>query len=113
MLPILTVSFVIPSMNNGIGAVAADAFLRKLLDPIVTIPSNLESMTFIISTTNLAADQKPCAFFMALGQNVKDGVISNQAYNNYHMLRTLEEAFQLGTLGTHDSENKPILDLWK
>ena len=50
------------------------------------------------------------AFF---GDSVKAGSTSNTFLTNYNLLRTIEDAWDLGTLGRKDSTAQPITDIFR
>ena len=46
------------------------------------------------------------------GNMVKNTIVQ-QRYDFYNMLRTIEDNWQLGTLGLNDATSKPITGIWK
>ena len=47
------------------------------------------------------------------GERVIPGSVSDDRYDHYSLLRTIEEVLGLGTLGQGDSKASPITGIWK
>ncbi|MBI3795276.1 MAG: hypothetical protein HY280_11210 [Nitrospinae bacterium] len=48
-----------------------------------------------------------------LGPMVRAGGTDDTKYNHYSLLRTIEDNFELGTLGREDEKAAPIVSIWK
>ena len=47
------------------------------------------------------------------GDGVVAGSVSDRPWNHYSLLRTIEEAFGLGTLGLQDQRAEPVRGIWR
>jgi hypothetical protein len=47
------------------------------------------------------------------GAGIKAGATSNILYNHYSILRTIEDAFGLGTMADQDEVATPIKEIWQ
>jgi acid phosphatase len=47
-----------------------------------------------------------------LGPMVKKGYRENGCYDEYNVLRTIEDNFGIGTLGAEDEKSAPIVNVW-
>lgn len=52
-------------------------------------------------------------FTLFLGPMVKRGYRENGCYDDYNLLRTIEDNFGIGTLGVEDERSAPIVHVWK
>jgi hypothetical protein len=112
------VSIVIPGLANS-GATTdtstADYELQTLLTPILTNPDTLAQTTVIISTVNAVSsgDVAPEVFTMILGYGVSGiGNTVSTPYQNYNLLRTIEDGLKLGNLGKADATATPMTGFW-
>ena len=110
-------SIVIPSLSGSgatNGMVAAENTLRTIVDPIFLNADGLSQTTIIISTTTNNDINNPELLTMILGNGVSGyGLTNDQEYNHYHLLRTIEDGFNLGQLKQNDSKVDPMLGFWK
>lgn len=86
-------------------------FAAKLEDPQF-LGETLFVVTFDENDARIDSDNNRI-LTVVLGQVVKSGVISQKHYTHYHLLRTVEDVFKLGTLGRQDTQASPIDDIWK
>jgi hypothetical protein len=52
-------------------------------------------------------------FTVFLGPMVKAGYVSDIPTNHYNVLRTIEDNFDLESLGEEDARNGPVMDVWQ
>ncbi|KAI8854705.1 phosphoesterase, partial [Chytridium lagenaria] len=78
------------------------AFLEpKLKDPVYA--DTLFIVTYDESESYLARNQ---VYTVLLGAGIKGkGYVDNTSYNHYSVLKAIEQNFQLGNMGKHDSES--------
>lgn len=101
--------------NNGhdTGIERADSFLRKRFDPLLHDPRFADGTVFIV-TFDEGSDRGPNVVYTVLvGAGVRQGAVSNEWYDHYSLLRTIEEIFGTGTLGRHDDSATAINDVWQ
>jgi phospholipase C len=96
-----------PNIDNdghNTGLSFANDYLAKFLPPL------LENRRFMNGTLIVVTfDEDDYLFFnriycVVLGPMVQPGGKDETTYNHYSLLRTIEDNFQLGTLGRHDKE---------
>jgi hypothetical protein len=98
--------------NTGVGY--ADKWLSRFLPPLLAdkelLKTTLIILTFDEATVGGANGNRLYTLF--LGANVHEGASSEQDYDHYCLLRTIEGIFDLPTLGKHDDRSSPIDDIW-
>ena len=106
------VSFVIPNLQNDMhdGTIAqGDTWLQQNLGDYVTWAKTHNSLLVLTwdEDDNTALNQIPTVI---VGQGVKPGNYTDQI-NHYNVLRTLQDAFGLGTIGASTGA-APITSIW-
>jgi len=111
-------SFYVPNLDNDghdTGIAFADAWLRKTFIHQLINPAFMKDMLFII-TFDEGKVKHPTAsnqiYTLFLGDMVEAKKIEEK-YDFYNMLRTIEDAWGLGTLEANDAKSKPITGIWK
>lgn len=109
-------AFYVPNLKNDghdTGVAYAGNWLTKFLTSIQnTKPDFLKNTLVAITFDEGTNGSSNRIYTLLLGQNVKAGVTSNTKYTHYSLLRTVEDNFELGTLGENDAKANPINDVW-
>ncbi len=109
-------SLYIPDMNNDghdTGIAYADRYFVKTFAPLMKDPRFTQDLLFVV-TFDEGSWVGPNSIYAAMvGPNVKSGYVNLNPYNHYSLLRTVEDAFELGTLGRNDAKARPIQGIWK
>ncbi len=99
-----------------IGARKLDQAVAWLAPFLKRLRANREVMknTLIIVTFDESATlSNNHIFTLFLGPMVKKGYRENGCYDDYNLLRTIEDNFGIGTLGAEDERSAPIVHVWK
>jgi hypothetical protein len=108
-------SYYVPDLNNDghdTGVKFADQWLRKRFSSLLSDPVFMKDTLFIVTFDEGALFRRNKIFTVFLGSQVKSGIKVSTEYNHYSLLRTLEEVFQIGTLGEKDSKAQAIHEIW-
>jgi hypothetical protein len=109
-------SLYIPDLNNDghdTGVAFADQWLARTFALWLADPSFTHRMLFVV-TFDESAGAGPNHIYTALfGPGVVPGSTSSAPYDHYSLLRTIEDALSLGTLGQHDVVASPITGVWQ
>ncbi len=95
-----------PNINNDghdTGLKYANEYLSKLMPPLLGNPKFMNGTLIVVTFDEdnyLFGNNVYCAL---LGPMVKPGGVDEGKYTHYSLLRTIEDNFQLGTLGRHDA----------
>ncbi len=106
-------SLYIPDIkNNGhdTGVEYADKWLSEFFSNINQ--NVLYNTTFIITFDEGGGSQNNRIATYFYGAGVKPGSTSDQDYDHYCLLRTIEDIFNLPNLGNYDQSASPIDDIW-
>ena len=109
-------SFYAPDMNNDghdTGVAYADQWLSKRFGPLLQNPVFMKDMLVVITFDEddfMGSNHVYTAFY---GPGVAQGSTNNTAFSHYDILRTIEEALGLGTLGKGDAQAHVISSIWK
>lgn len=102
--------------HNGhdTGVQAADRWLQSRLEPLIADRQFMKGLLLIVTfdeSENLGLNK---IYTVLYGDRVMPGVYDD-VYDHYDLLRTIEEIFDLGTLGGHDAgaDARPINRVWK
>jgi len=104
-----------PNMDNtghdtGVGF--ASLWLKSFLDPLLADASFMER-TLVVVTFDESRDYwHNHIYTLFLGPMVKQGFVDAERYSLYHLLRTVEDNFGLGTLSIGDGGADPVLSAW-
>jgi hypothetical protein len=91
----------------------ADRWLAAAFGPLLDDPAFMQGMLFVVTfdeSKRLGGNRIYTALY---GDGVVAGSVSKEPWNHYSLLRTIEEAFDLGTLGLHDASARPITGIWR
>lgn len=109
-------AFYVPNLNDDghdTGVNYAGNWLSKFLASVQTTQPNFLNNTLVAITFDEGTSGSSNRIYtLLLGQNVKAGSTSNATYSHYSLLRTIEDNFELGTLGQGDAKAKPITGVW-
>ena len=98
----------------------ADQWFKKVFGPLLTkLPKDElliitfdEDGSYDVGTHGYK--KTPNRVFTALyGESVRSGTVSTQRYDHYSVLKTIEAALNLGSLGAKDQSAHLINDVWK
>lgn len=92
----------------------ADRFLAKTFGPLLQDPAFLNDSLLIVTFDEPSSGSLSEPIYMALqGRGVEPGASSSACITHYNLLRTIESALGLGTLGRADALARPIEGIWK
>ncbi|MEO8217095.1 MAG: alkaline phosphatase family protein [Acidobacteriota bacterium] len=105
------------NLHNGhdLGIASADRFLAGTFGPLLSDPRFTTDTLFIVTFDESEAHSDQNRIYTVFwGDSVRRGTVADTVYTHYDLLRTIEEAFHLGTLGTHDTDpdTRPIGGVW-
>ena len=110
-------SMYIPDNNNNghdTNPGFADKWFAKTFEPLIANPKFMKDMLLVVTFDETESYKGRNHILTAYyGSGVVPGSVSDAAYNHYSTLRTIEDEFQLGTLGLNDSTAEPIKGIWK
>jgi hypothetical protein len=90
-----------------------DRWLGQTFGPLLQNPRFMKDMLLVVTFDEGSRSKDNHIYTVLLGDSVKAGSVSNVTYNHYSLLRTIENAFGLGTLGRKDADAVPITEIWK
>jgi hypothetical protein len=106
----------IPNLRNDghdTGVAFADAWLRQRFEPLLADPRFAAGTLFIV-VFDEGRDGGPNVVYCSLsGAGIRGGSVSDDYYDHYDLLRTIEEIFRTGTLGHHDDRAVVIQNVWR
>ncbi len=109
-------SLYIPNMNDDghdTGAAYADKWFARRFGPLLKDPRFMKGM-LVVATFDEDDKREVNHIYTALvGAGVKPGSVSGARYDHYSLLRTVEDAFDLGTLGRNDAKAARIEGVWR
>jgi hypothetical protein len=100
--------------GHDTGVAYASSGLERRFGPFLLDPGFMEGMLFIVTSDEgaLESGSNQEIFTSLVGGSVKSGWVSNVRYNHYNLLRTIEMALGVGTLGKMDLSHGTISDIW-
>jgi hypothetical protein len=98
---------------NGRRLDQAVAWLVPWLKRIQADPKATKGTLIIVTFDESATPSNNHIFTLFLGPMVKKGYRENGCYDDYNVLRTIEDNFGIGTLGALDEQSAPITHVWK
>lgn len=109
-------SFYVPDMNNSghdTSAAYADKWYQARFGPLLQNPHFMNGM-LLVSTFDESDYFEPTnhIYTSFYGNGVKRGAVSPTHYTLYSLLRTIEDAFGLGTMADMDKQATPIDGIW-
>jgi phospholipase C len=91
----------------------ADQWLARTFGPLLKDPRFAEGTLFVV-TFDEDDDRHDNHIYTALwGDAVRPGARVDARFDHYNLLRTIEDAFGLGTLGRHDAKATAITGIWR
>jgi hypothetical protein len=105
-----TFSLVVPDLCHDMhdcSVATGDAWLKRFLPPLLTLPGTVVFVTFDESNTT-----DPGVPALALGPLVRPGARSTRATSHYGLLRTVEDGLGLPRLGL-SARTAPITGIWR
>lgn len=112
-------SFYVPNLDNDghdTGVHYADNWLKNTLIPYLRNPAFMNNMLFVITFDENDHPQTANNHIYTLlyGDMIqKNSEAQHKAYNLYSLLRTIEDAWGLGSLNLHDKTSTPIQGVFK
>lgn len=110
-------SLFVPDIKNDghdTGVAYASNWLNSYFAPLMKNPAFMKDMLLVITFDEDDKSTSTNHIYTALyGDSVTPGGVSNAAYTHYSLLRTIEDAFGLGTLNQNDSTASPITGVWR
>lgn len=108
-------SLYVPNLKNDghdTGVAFADTWLRKRFEPLLADERFRTGMLFIVVFDEGRPSGPNQVYCSLSGAGVRPGAVSDQPYDHYSLLRTIEEIFAAGTLGRHDATAAAITDVF-
>ena len=108
-------SLYVPNLNNDghdTDVAHADRWLARTFGPLLQDPRFTRGLLLVV-TFDEDDDRANHIYTSLWGPGVRAGVTSDARYDHYSLLRTIEDAFGLGTLGKNDATATPISGVWK
>ena len=100
-------------VGHDTGVAYADRWFSQSFGPLVSDPHFMQDLVMVATFDESGASLKNHIYTALFGSGVKPGSTSNTLYTHYSLLRTVEEAFALGTLGQKDATASLITGIWK
>ncbi len=102
-------------VDNGhdTGVSNADRWLRSRFDPLLHNPKFADGTLLIVTFDEGSTAGKNIVYTVLTGAGIARGAVTNQYYDHYSLLRTIEEIFGTGTLGKNDATADSIRDVWR
>jgi phospholipase C len=98
--------------GHDTGVEGGSAWLQSFLEPLLDDAAFTED-TLVVVTFDEPKEPGKNIYTVFLGPMVRPGIASEQPFNHYTLLRTIEDNFQTGTLGKHDDEALSVGDVWR
>jgi hypothetical protein len=110
-------SFYVPdNQHNGhdSNVTVADRWLRARFAPLLADPRFNSDLLFIVTfdESSKSTRHNPVATIL-LSPRVVPGIRSDHHYDHYNLLRTIEAALDLGTMGKNDATAEAISGIWQ
>ena len=101
--------------NNGhdTNAAYADRWLERTFAPLRKNSAFMKGLLLVVTFDEAGNDPANHIYTALAGESVLSGSVSTKPYNHYSLLRTVEDAFALGTLGKNDALASSITGVWK
>lgn len=109
-------SLYIPDLDNDghdTNVAFADHWLQQTFESRFNNPRFMRDMLVVITFDEDDYSRDNRVYTVLLGNGVKAGAISEQRYNFYSLLKTIEYTLGLGTLGKEDDSATVINDIWR
>jgi hypothetical protein len=105
----------VPDLNNDghdTGVAFADQWLARVFGPRLGDPRFTDGLLFVV-TFDEAFDASNHVYTALWGAGVLPGSTSAARYDHLSLLRTIEDAFGLGTMGQQDATAPAIAGIWQ
>jgi hypothetical protein len=105
-----------PDLNNDghdTGVAFADHWLAQTFGPWLEDPRFMDGMLFVVTFDEGSSSGPNHIYTVLYGHAVVPGSVSASRYDHYSLLRTIEDAWALGTLGQQDAEASAIMEVWR
>lgn len=100
-------SIYVPDLKNDghdTGVAFADKWFAGKFTPLINNPKFMTGMLLIATFDEGRVIGDNRIYTAAIGSMLRGGTVSNTTYNHYNILRTVEDAFGLGSLGQKDAQ---------
>lgn len=108
-------SFYVPDLDNDghdTGIEFADRYMAKRFQPFLDDKRFTDEVLFVVTFDEGRYFSSNQVYTILVGPKVKPGITSKTRYTHYSLLRTIEEALGLGSLGRGDRSAQVIGDIW-
>jgi len=108
-------SMVVPDLDDDghdTGAEFADRWFERRFGPLLADPAFTQELLFVATFDEDDRMGGNRVYTALVGPAIRPGLVSNAPYTHYSLLRTVEDAFGLGTLGRDDAHARSIASLW-
>jgi Phosphoesterase family len=106
----------VPNLKNDghdTGVRYADRWLARSFGPLLRDPRFTDGLLLAVVFDEDDGSARNRIYAALWGEAVRSGAVSERRYDHYSLLRTIEEALGLGTLGARDAAAAPIDDVWR
>jgi hypothetical protein len=108
-------SFYVPNLDNDghdTHVSFASQWLAREFGPRFKDPKFIKDMLVVV-TFDESGDAENRIYTAFFGDGIFPGAVSAVRYNFYSLMRTIENQFNLGSLGRNDEKANPITGIWK
>lgn len=108
--------FYVPDVNNDghdTNVAFADHWLAQTFGPWLEDPRFMDGMLFVVTFDEGSPSGSNHIYTVLYGRAVVPGSVSTSRYDHYSLLRTIEDVWNLGTLGQQDVEASAITEVWR
>ena len=110
-------SYYVPNLNNDghdTGPAVADKWAGDTFGPLLKDSRFMRGMLVVFTfDEDDGVTLENHIYSVLAGDSVKPGSVSAKRYDHYSVLRTIEDAWDLGTLEKNDLKATAITDVWK
>jgi hypothetical protein len=106
----------VPNMRNDghdTGVAFADSWLQQRFEPLLADPRFSDGLLFVVVFDEGRTSGPNTVYCSLSGAGIRPGSVSNDYYDHYDLLRTIEEIFHTATLGHHDDHANVIQTIWR
>lgn len=106
----------VPNMRNDghdTGVAFADAWLQQRFEQLLADPRFSDGLLFVVVFDEGRTSGPNTVYCSLSGAGIRPGSVSNDYYDHYDLLRTIEEIFHTATLGHHDDHANVIQTIWR
>lgn len=112
-------SLYVPNLKNDghdTSVTFADRWLARTFGPLLGNPRFTKGLLLVVTFDEDDHRLLPTSnriFTVLVGDAVAPGSMSNAPYSHYSILRSIEDAFGVGTLGKQDAVAAPLSGIWR